>query len=125
MKKTMKFFHNEKRGVKEQNRNIPHFSFSTRKNTPQKKITQKNKTLFLKHSTSILHTVTDSSIKQEQTHNFIKERSNSIRSPSNTFSAPYTYLILVPYSLAFDIQDVLEGICHTSQERFSAQIKFT
>ena len=38
----MKVFHNEKRGVKEeQNRNIPHLSFST-KNTP-KKITQKIK----------------------------------------------------------------------------------
>jgi len=32
MKSTMKVFHNEKRGVKEeQNRNIPHLSFSTKK----------------------------------------------------------------------------------------------
>lgn len=45
MKKTMKFFHNEKRGIKEQNRNIPHPSFSTRKNTPQKKSHKKIKSL--------------------------------------------------------------------------------
>lgn len=38
LKNTMKVFHNEKKGVKEeQNRDIPHLSFSTRKNTPQKK----------------------------------------------------------------------------------------
>ena len=120
MQKTIKFFHNKKKGIKEeQNRNIPHLSFSTKK-TCLKKITQKNKTLFLKHSTNILHTVTGSSTKQEQTHNFIRERSNTIRSHSNTFSAPYTYLTLVLYSLTFDIQGVLEGTCHTSQERFSA-----
>lgn len=50
----------------------------------------------MKHSTNILHTVTDSGTKQEQTHNFIKERSNSIRSPSNHIHIWYWFYTLWP-----------------------------
>jgi hypothetical protein len=90
--------HNEsplqwKRRVKEeQNRNIPQLSFSKKKNTQKthRKIKPYSWNILLIYFTQSQTTA----LNENKTHSFIKERSNSIRSPSNNFSSPYIYIYI-------------------------------
>ena len=93
--------HNEsplqwKRRVKEeQNRNIPHLSFSKKKTTQKthRKIKPCSWNILLIYFTQSQTTA----LNENKTHSFIKERSNSIRSPSNNFSSPYIYIYIYIY----------------------------